>query len=162
MKFRPLESDQELLWEAYLEGSFPLQEGLSKIAFLAWFGNILPRRQEWLIVETTRPIALVGANFNGWRYEPHVEFFAWATKREILESTCEFFRRLSKLDTVGVAVVRALPNSKTLFDHVAKRGLLQYIGCMPKGDYRGHEHIYSVPGDAIKPQSTRTPTIGRL
>lgn len=162
MKFRPLNNDQELLWEAYLDKSFKMPDGLSKIAFLSIFDKILRSKSEWIIIENKRPIALIGASFDGWRYEPHVEFFAWATNREILTSLCEYLSKLSKLDTVGVAVVRALPSSKNLFDHVCKRGLLKYIGCMPKGDYRGHEHIYAVEGLADKPQSTRTPTIGRL
>ena len=156
------ENDFEVIWEAYKSKSFDLPE-MGKLQFVAWLANARKRYQEFLIVEhRSKPIAFVGAYFDGWKYEPHVEFFASATKREVIESSVEFFTRLKRLDTVGVVVVKALEGSKNLFDHVCKHGCLEYVGLMQKGDYRGNEYIYSTAGNALTATHTTTPTIGRL
>lgn len=109
-----------------------------------------------------KSICFVCSYFNGWKYEPHVEFFSSANKRDILEATISFFKKLKDMDTIGVVVVKSLDQSTGLFDHVSRRGCLEYVGKIPKGDYRGTEHIYTVSGNALRPVATRTPTEGRI
>ena len=164
--FRPiLLSDLDVLYEAYLADSFELEYGLSKEIFKSTIIDILGTSQETLIVEDgNRPIAFVSAYFNGWIYEPHVEFFSWASKRSILKSSVEFFTELGKLKSIGCITVRCLESSKNLFDHVCRYGCLKYIGMIEKGDYRGNEYIYSRTGNAqcntptTFPRSNKSPT----
>lgn len=148
--FRPiLLSDLDVLYEAYLANSFDMVSGFTKEQFSKEIIKLVESYQETIIVEDgNRPIAFVSAYFNGWVYEPHVEFFSWASKRSILNSSIKFFTEVGKLKSIGVINVKALESSKTLFDHVCRYGCLKYIGTIEKGDYRGNEYIYSRTGDA--------------
>lgn len=161
--FRHLQdSDINILWEAYKAKSFDLPE-MSKLQFVSWAIKTKSRYQEFLLVEKDNSaIAFVAAYFDGWKYEPHVEFFSWASKKDILRSSVEFFTELGKLDTIGVIVVKSLSKTSNLFSHVVKFGCLEFIGKMPNGDYRGDEYIYSKSGNAKFPTATKTPTAGRL
>lgn len=156
--FRPYQgSDFELIW-CGVGSSFN-----GKLEFYAWLERTRSRYQEFLIVEIDGvAIAFVGAYFDGWKYEPHVEFFNNSTKRQKLNSSVEFFKRLSGLDTIGVVIVKCLYKSCNLFDHVSRKVGLEYIGRIEKGDYRGTEYIYSIAGLAVRPTTIQTPTIGRI
>lgn len=132
---------------------------MGKLEFAAWWGKIRTRYFEILIVESKeRPICFVGAYFDGWKYEPHVEFFSCATKREKLIGSVEFFKRLKESE-VGVVIVKSLDESKNLFDRICKYDCLEYVGSVIKGDCRGTEHIYSAAGNAKFPSAT-SPTAG--
>jgi hypothetical protein len=147
---------------AYKDGSFKIKE-MEKLEFSAWWMKKRSQYQEVLVAESRgRLVCFIGAYFDGWTYTPHVEMFKCSTKREKLEGTIEFFKWLKSMDTIGVVVVKSLKESVGLFDHICKRGCLEYIGAVPKGDYRGTEYIYSTTGNAIKPVATATPTAGRL
>lgn len=148
--------DTDIIWSAYLSGSFPLPE-MKKLQFIGWWMETKKQYQEILIVEAdNRPIAFVAAYFDGWKYEPHVEFFSWATKRSILESSVDFFTEMGK-QNVGVVIVKSLKPSTNLFNHCCRRGCLEFIGMIPNGDYRGNEYIYTRAGDAICPRPITSP-----
>jgi len=151
------DDDFEILWKAYQEGSFNLPK-MTKLGFLSWFSMTKSRYHETLIVECDGVgIAFVCAYFDGWKYEPHVEFFAGVSARRKLESTIEFFDEMSKRDDIGVIVVKALKN--TLFEHLVSRKCLTFVGVMPNGDYRGDEYIYSRTGNAV---TQTTKSAGRI
>jgi hypothetical protein len=156
------ESDLIQIWDAYKDKSFKLPE-MNKIEFTLWFNRVRKRSNEVLVVcDGDKLIAFVAATFDGWKYEPHVEFFRCASGRDKLESTIAFFSRIKEVDTIGVIVVKALGKSENLFDHVCKRGILEFVGIMKEGDYRGDEFIYSAAGNATTPTRTTTPTAGWL
>ena len=138
--------DFNLLHKEYLKGSFDLP-AMGKLQFLCEMSNIVESNHEVLMIyEKSTPIAFVASNYDGWRYEPHVEFFKHTSKRNILESACWFFQYL-KSRGFGVIVVRALEDSKNYFDHVCRHGQLDFVGKITKGDRRGDEYIYSTTGD---------------
>lgn len=157
------DNDAEIIYKAYLDGSFTKLPDMNKEQFYVYLQRLIARYSEFLVVEcNSKSIAFVAARFDGWKYEPHVETFRCASKRELFNGFVEFFDRLSKIDTIGVIVVKALEQSVTIFDHVCKRNVLQYIGKIPSGDYRGDEYIYSAKGNAKFPTKTKKPTVGKL
>lgn len=153
----------EIIYKAYLDGSFRFKSEIDRNGLLTFIKNIQHKYNEFFICEYDgMQICFICAKFDGWKYEPHVEFFTWATKKHILHSTIEFLIRLKRLDSIGVVVIKAMKQSVNLFDHVCKHNVLQFIGMIPKGDYRGDEYIYTTSGNAKSICNTATPAIGKI
>lgn len=148
-------SDMKWVWAAYRAESFPWmpqemdQKGLEKFIV-----ELSTKYQSLEIVEDENtgfssgfgPIAIVGAFFDGWRFQPHVEFFKWVTDKSILKCTVAYIQKVRYRKGVGVVTIHSLPESKNLFDHVTKYGVLHYRGKIPNGSPRGDEYVYSTRG----------------
>jgi len=93
------------------------------------------------------PVCLISVSDNGWRVEPHCEFFNWASKRNILRVIVSFLHWMH-YKKIGVCVVRCMEESKGLFDHCKDYGVLFYVGKIIGGDERGDEYIFSIMGKA--------------
>jgi hypothetical protein len=91
------------------------------------------------------PVGIIGY-VHGWKIEPHVEFFKWATPRNILRTTVAFLQMVRHSRRIGACVVHSLGESKNLFDHVCEYGVLRYVGRVLNGDPRGDEFMYSITG----------------
>ena len=91
------------------------------------------------------PVGAVSVSTDGWKVFPHVEYFPWATKRNILRSTVSFLQ-MTRYKKIGCVEVRCLEDSKTLFDKCIKYGVLFGGFKIPGGDPRGDELIYSIRG----------------
>lgn len=157
---RPLDfsniSDMGILWAAYERGSFPdLPEDMEKTEFV----NVMLDLAEhydlgWMIEDTTNafaegkaPIGVMMAKTDGWEIEPHYENFTWASARNKLRAVTAFLQMMRYDKTVGVIKVHSLTKDKRFFKHLAKNyGVLNYLGCIPHGDYRGDQHIFYVKG----------------
>lgn len=143
--------DIKIVWVAYKKAGIPgVPEGLNEIEFVNF---IMSFNTDFLIVEDNNkqyknggPIAIVTILGNNWKLEPHVDFFPWATKKNILRGCVAFFQWARNTRRIGCVVVHALENSKNLFDHVCSYGVLHYVGKIVNGDSRGDEFIYSVKG----------------
>lgn len=158
------DSDISWVWEAYKKGGVKQPNmSMGKLEFMAWFMGMKSKRQEILVVEDNgSPFCFVAAFFDGWKYEPHVEFVPWVKKRSILTGAITYFNMLARMDTIGVVYVKSLAPTKNLFDHLCKYGCLNYVGMVAKGDYRGDEYIYTISGNAKHPCTSPTPTAGRI
>jgi len=95
--------------------------------------------------EKKGPVGVITVDTDGWKVEPHVDFFPWATKRNILRVSVGFFQMI-RYQKIGVCVVHALKESKNLFDHCIPYGVLHYSGAIFGGDPRGDDYLYSVRG----------------
>lgn len=94
-------------------------------------------------------VALIAVLNQGWKIEPHVEFFPWASKRNILRTCVAFFQMVRSSRKIGVCVVKSLKESVNLFNHCQKYfppGILWRVGRIPNGDIRGDEYLYSIKG----------------
>ncbi len=91
------------------------------------------------------PIGVCWIFDNGWKVEPHAEFFPWATSRNILRVTVSFLHMM-KYKRIGVCMVYSLKNSVALFNKCTKYGVLFRNGMIPGGDQRGDEYVYSIRG----------------
>lgn len=167
------QKDMWLIWAAYDLGSFPYLtlKGTTKeekqSELIERMKAIVSVKSSCLIVEDDcrwfkdrrGPVAFVGIENYGWRVEPHVDFFKWASPRTILRCNVAFFQMARYSSQVGVCLVRALEKYVPLFDHLKTYGLLFPCGKVPDGDPRGDEYLYQVRGR--KEGYARTHGIGR-
>ena len=148
--FRPFDAvaDMPVMQQAYQAGSFKkLARDLSEDDFRQVLFEFCQRKYACLIVEDAhRPVAFVAIDHDGWRVEPHVDFFEWASARARFRSSIAFFKMMRSSPEVGVCVVRAIADSVRLFDHLCRREVLRLCGQIPAGDPRGDEWLYYVRG----------------
>lgn len=139
------------LWAAYKAGSFKIPDGLDQERFAIEILRRMGAHENFVVEDdsvkfkTKRgPVALVCVAGDGWRYEPVIIFFKWASKRNMLRVSVSFFHKSSLSSKVGVCVVRW--GKSVLLDHLKKYGVLFPRGKIPMGTAMGDEHIYSVLG----------------
>jgi hypothetical protein len=144
--------DMGILWVAHKRSPFYqfdkdlTQEQFAKeISELASRGELLIAEDANKQYQGSGPIALVGVKNNGWKVEPHVQFFDWATPRNILRSTVAFLQMI-RYRKIGACVVYALDESLNLFDRCCAYGVLHKVGKIENGDPRGDETVYSIRG----------------
>lgn len=151
-----LERDLWLLWATYDLGGFEfLERKLSKEKFvdeiLKYIGTWT---SVWLIDDECKwferkrgPTAIVGVLADGWKLEPHFEFFKWATPRQILRAMVAFLNMAAKDKGVGVCIGRAPATHTRLLDHIKRRyRLWWFVGKIPNGGPYGDEYLYSLRG----------------
>lgn len=142
-----------ILWAAYKDRRFKfLKENLSQEDFALEIERASEEISIFMIEDNNNafdskrgPVCLVVAPDDGWRIEPHIEFFPWATKRNVLRSSVTFLQWV-QYKPIGVCVIKSLEESKTLFDHCRDYGVLFYAGKIIGGDEQGDEYIYSIMG----------------
>lgn len=139
------------LWAAYKAGSFQIQAGLSQEQFANHVRNVMGRFENFVVDDDNirfkarrGPVALICVSSDGWRYEPVLMFFKWATKKNILRVSVSFFHKTALSSKVGVCVVRW--GKSILLDHMKKYGVLFPRGRIPMGSKNGDEYTYSVLG----------------
>lgn len=146
--------DMGVLWAAYKANSFQLKPGLEPTEFGNYIRLLAGSMTDAVIAEDVSneyesgkgPIAFIGIKSDGWRYEPHVDYFAWATPRNKLRVTVSFLQFMRYHKEVGVCVVRSLAPHVNLFKRASKYTLLNYLGKIFKGTPRGDEYVFSVAG----------------
>jgi len=92
------------------------------------------------------PIAFLGVASDGWKLEPHVEFFGWSTVRNKLNTVVSFLQ-MFRYKKIGVIMIYSLEDSKNLFDKACDYGVLHKVGKIVNGDPRGDIWLYSVKGE---------------
>jgi len=139
------------LWAAYKAGSFKLPAGISQERFAAEVQSVLGKFENFIVDDDSNkfrnkrgPVALICVSSDGWRYEPVMMFFKWATKRNMLRVSVSFFHKSALSSKVGVCVVKF--GKSVLLDHLSKYGVLFPRGRIPMGSALGDEYIYSVLG----------------
>lgn len=91
-------------------------------------------------------ISLVGIKTDGWILEPVIFFFKWATEENILRASVAFFHMLRYKKDVGVCLVKAIENEKSLFEQMKDYGVLYYRGRIPYGHPSGDLFLFSING----------------
>ena len=145
-----------ILWAAYKAGSFPMiAQELEMGDFAKAIIAIAITQHEMAVVEDDSktyqsgrgPVAIIGIRSDGWRHEPHVDYFKWATKRNILRVTIQFLQMARYSKEVGVVMVHSPKETSNLFMRAAKDyGVLNFVGRVPHGTPRGDEYIFSTIG----------------
>lgn len=148
--------DLWIFWAAYCEGSFPqLPSELSKEVFYRWMLDVLAKYSSvWLVEDDNKRfrdgrgvVCFIAMTSDGWKHEPHIEFFKWATKENILRVNVRFFNWVRNNKHIGVCVVKCLEEARKIFDTVRKKyGLLTYVGKICGGNQNGDEFIFSTRG----------------
>lgn len=89
------------------------------------------------------PVGIVLAIANGHIYEPHVEWFSWATPKNKLRLGVAYFQKF-RYRNLGVIRVHALQQSVKFFKRLNDYVPLNYVGKIPAGDKwgRGDDFIF--------------------
>lgn len=148
--------DMGLLWAAYKVGSFPLieRQDLKEGEFADFIVGVAQGLSSALMVEDDcpryksgrGPVAFIGVRTDGWRVEPHVDYFRWASKRAMLRTTVAFFQMARYSKDVGTCVVNSLKETENIFLRAVDYGVLHPVGRIPKGSPRGDVYLFSVSG----------------
>lgn len=144
--------DIGILWVAYQKQPFySLGPGLTQEQFAKEISEICKTTELLLADDENKayknsgPVAVIGVHSNGWKIEPHAEFFKWANPRNILRVSVAFFQ-MARYRKIGACVVHSLEDSFGLFDKCCEYGVLHKVGTIVNGDPRGDEIVYSVRG----------------
>jgi len=159
--FRPLQvfdgdkyhRDVGIIWASHSKAPFTwIDDGTSKEGFIAKILELGSDRE--LLVADDKcdeyssgegPVGLVTViSPDGWRIEPHVQFFSWATPRNKLSVCVSFFQWARYKRGVKSCVVRSTDESVALFDKCCEYGVLSRVGKIPDGNPYGDETIYYV------------------
>lgn len=148
--------DVKILWVAHKHSPFlGLPQDIPQDQFVMEILRVSEMAEFYVVDDSNQEysgrgvIALIAAKNDGWKIEPHVEFFPWATKRNVLRTCVAFFQMIRNSRKVGVCVIKSLKDSVNLFNHCIKYfppGVLWKVGRVPNGDQRGDEYIYSIKG----------------
>lgn len=152
---RPFQrEDFGILWVAYKRGTFALEQGLEQEAFIEAIAPYLQQWDSlWLIEDESRAfsagrgaVGLVGVVTDGWTIEPHVEWFAWSSPKNILRAVVAWFQKVRHDKHVAAALVKAEQKNEKFFTRLRKYGVLYYVGRVPNGYPSGDMVLYSVRG----------------
>lgn len=142
-----------IAWAAYQKNPFEaFGDGLNETEFAkamevaAENGYILMAEDDNAAFKERGPVAIISVQGDGWRVEPHVVFFKWATPRNKLRVCVAFFQWIRWQKSVGVCIVLALKPSIALFHRCRKYGVLFFCGKIVNGDSRGDQYIFSIKG----------------
>lgn len=148
--------DMATLWAAYKLGSFPLMENqdMTQDEFGKFIAATCMGLNDAVMVEDDSrsyssgrgPVAFIGIRSDGWRVEPHVDYFKWATKRNILRTTVGFLQFIRYHKQVGVCVVRCLSPHVNLFKRASAYVVLSGPFRIVNGTPRGDEYMFTVAG----------------
>jgi len=148
--------DISIVWVAHKHHPIPLLSDINtQEDFLLKMLEAANRLPFYVVEDRNREfdgmglIALIAVKGDDWRIEPHVHFFPWATKRNILRTCIAFFQMIRYSKKTGVCVVKSLKESTVLFDKCVNYfppNVFHAVGKIPMGDIRGDEYIYSIRG----------------
>lgn len=148
-------TDLGILWTAHKKTPFVwMDKNLNQINFATRIEEI-SQGESLMIAEDFNknfksgkgPVCLISVQTkDNWKYEPHAQFFPWATTRNKLRVAISFFQWIRYQRSVGACVVYALSDSINLFDKCCEYGVLHRVGKIVNGDSRGDEVLYSIRG----------------
>jgi hypothetical protein len=145
--------DIKILWVAHTKKKwYFLPEDITQEEFLERILELSERASFFIADDTNSsynegkgPVIVFWAFDDGWKVEPHIEIFPWATKRNILRVVVSFLHMM-KYKKIGVCVIYSLKNSLALCEKCVEYGVLFKSGMIANGDPRGDEFIYSIRG----------------
>jgi hypothetical protein len=144
-----------ILWAAYKEGSFPeLSSNMDKDALYAHMKASLGMYSSLMLVEDYNrrfkdhrgAVCLIKGMSDGWKFEPEAIWFSWATKLNILRGNVRFLKWMMHNKEIGVCTFQTSSDTKNLYDHVKKYGVLNYVGRIPGGQRIGDAYVWSLRG----------------
>lgn len=121
-------------WAAYRKDAFPnLSSELSQQEFRTTIISTLESFDDryTFIAKTIKgecPVGIVGILGTGWRIEPRIQWFPWASDRNKLESVVNFLNEVKKQK---MAFVYAGEKDIRFFTHLCRYGIIRR-GCRIK------------------------------
>jgi len=158
-----------ILWASYSRSPFKELPGdLTQAEFAERIVELYQQAEMFMVedkssaYDDTGPVAIVWIYSDGWEFEPHVEFMAWATDRNKLTSTVSFFQWIRFKRAIGLCKVESLKESLSLFNKCIDYGVLKYSGRLKAIDPRGTIYIFYIKGKNYVKQHKATDTIANI
>jgi len=142
-----MDSDLRYLWAAYRLGFWyeMLDEDMTQDAFKERAMELLASVDyDWIIEarhgEGMRPVGIILAAqlMDGRRIEPHVDWFPWATPRNMFEGAAAFLREVSKRFKILVYVEE---RERAFWERLKQYRLLRH-GCKVIDHFSRGEHAF--------------------
>ncbi len=160
-RVRPFEwgRDANWLWGAYdLESFEKMPKGLKPEQFALLLRRHIAAKSSCLMVDEDHkyfrdkrgPVAMISVENYGWKIEPQIDFFHWATKRQRLAAVVSFLQMVRYSKDVGVCVVRVGDKDVHFCEHLYKYDLLKLSGKLPNARPDGTETVFYIRGRRTK------------
>lgn len=92
------------------------------------------------------PVGIVLANYDGWALVPHVEWFPWASPRNIVRCSVGFLQAMKYTQDVGVIKIFAEGDAADWFKWLKRYVAISLAGRIPYGRDTGQECIFYLRG----------------
>lgn len=92
------------------------------------------------------PVGIVLSNYDGWALVPHVEWFPWASHRNILRCTVGFLQAMRYTQGIGIIKVFAEGHTAEWFKRLKRYVAISLGGRIPHGRSTGEECIFYLRG----------------
>ena len=127
--------DIRYLWGAYVMGDigefFP--KNMNPTQFTEMFFDAADRfDMEHIVQVKGRPIGLIIAHVNEFKFEPHAVWFNWATPRQILQGSAKYLDKMRR-DRWGL--IHVPEEFRGFMLHLCKYGIVRKVG-----RYQFHPH----------------------
>jgi len=128
--------DMGILWAAHRAGSFGLGD-IEQAQFAeAFIAGAADYDSAWIVEDRNDsfpsgrgPIATILVRSDGVVIRPDVDYFKWATARNILRTTVAFFNWIRFSKDVSLCVFGSTPESKSLYWKMRDYGIMvTYVG----------------------------------
>lgn len=128
--------DMAILWAAHKAGTFGLGE-IEQDKFADVMIEIISQYDSAWVVDDRNdvypagrgPVAVILVKSDGFIIRPIVDYFKWATKRNMLRATVAFFNWVRYSKDVSLCVFSALAEDKNLFWKMRDYGIMvTYVG----------------------------------
>lgn len=128
--------DMKTLWAAHKAGTFGLGE-VEQDKFADVMLDVISQYDSAWIVEDRNdaypakrgPIGVILVKSDGFIIRPDVDYFKWASKRNILRTTVAFFNWIKYSKDVSLCVFDSTPESKSLYWKMRDYGIMvTYVG----------------------------------
>ena len=130
------------LWAAYQKGGIELvPRDLDMRQFEAAAYGYLEGFSEQFIVESKMPVGVIATLTDGYRFEPHTDWFPWATPRNILEGSVKFLSNERK-DRVGIIYMHDTEKNKTFLNQIARYGIIRRVGTVKNFFAPGDDAVF--------------------
>ena len=128
--------DMAILWAAHKAGTFGLGE-IEQDKFADVMLEIIAQYDSAWVVDDRNdvypagrgPVAVILVKSDGFIIRPIVDYFKWATRRNMLRATVAFFNWVRYSKDVSLCVFSALAEDKNLFWKMRDYGIMvTYVG----------------------------------
>ncbi len=127
--------------EEFTEAYEPWLASFEKMAMLE------DQNQEFL--DRAGPVGLVTANFDGWVLEPHVHWFPWCTKRNILRCSVAYLALMAYSRKIGCIRIHSDSETSAYFERLSRYLPITRCGLIPHGRPDGEETIFAMKGKKV-------------
>lgn len=100
------------------------------------------------------PVGVVLANYDDWAMVPHVEWFPWATSRNILRCTVGFLQSMRYTRGVGSIKLFIVEEYAAWFKWLRRYIPIIMVGKIPGGCQEGNEWIFYIRGRRNEPKES--------